>query len=343
MLDLAAWPLWVNLLVFAVAAAFVWGAGTPLARDADELSEATGMGRAMVGAVVMAGITSLPELATVITAAVGGSAPLAVNNILGGVAMQVAVLAVGDFVLRQRALSSIVPDPGVMLQGALGIVMLAATAAGILVGDHTVLGVGIWSYVILLIYILAMWMMAGERTSHAWRPTREDRLPHRDDEQHPVRPLWMVILRLVATGGIILVAGFVLTRTSEGLAEQTDLGESFVGVVLLAIATSLPEVSSVIAAVRNQRYEMAYGDILGTNLFDIVLIAIADIFYVGPAILGEVGTFSAFGALLGIAVTAIALVGLLERRDTTVARMGVDSIGIIVVYVSGLVVLYHLR
>jgi cation:H+ antiporter len=113
--------------------------------------------------------------------------------------------------------------------------------------------------------------------------------------------------------------------------------------VLLAIATSLPEVSSVIGAVRGHHYEMAYGDILGTNLFDIGLIAVADLVYVGPPVLNEVGTFSAFASLLGIAVTAIALVGILERRDTTVARMGVDSIAIAADYLSRLVVLYQPR
>jgi cation:H+ antiporter len=65
--------------------------------------------------------------------------------------------------------------------------------------------------------------------------------------------------------------------------------------------------------------------------------------YIGPPVLNEVDTFSAFAALLGIAVTAIALVGILERRDTTVARMGVDSIAIVAVYLSGLIVLYQLR
>ena len=94
-LDFASYPLWLNLAVFAAGAAIVWYAGTKLAQYADEVSAITGFGRALVGAVLMAGVTSMPEIATTFTAALGGAAPLAVNNMLGSVALQVAVLAVG--------------------------------------------------------------------------------------------------------------------------------------------------------------------------------------------------------------------------------------------------------
>jgi cation:H+ antiporter len=339
-LSFASYPLWLNLVVFAAAAAFVWVAGTRLARHADEVSRITGLGQALVGAVLMAGVTSLPELATVVTASLSGSAALAVNNMLGGVAFQVTVLAVGDAVCRRRALSAVVPDPGVMLQAALGIGLLAVVAAGIIVGELQILGVGLWSALVALLYGLAMVLLAGERTARAWRPADKGWAA---PQEKPTESLTRALLFIALTGAVILVAGVILTKTSEALAEQTGLGASFVGVLLLALSTSLPEISGVIAAVRRRRPEMAYGDILGTNLFDIVLIFLADLLYGGPPVLGEVGRFSAFAALLAIVVTAIALVGLLERRDTTVARVGVDSIAILVVYLGGVVVLYQLR
>jgi cation:H+ antiporter len=141
----------------------------------------------------------------------------------------------------------------------------------------------------------------------------------------------------------IFAAGYVLARTGEALAEQTGLGASFVGAVLVAIATSLPEVSSTLAAVRLGQYELAFADIFGTNLLDIALIALADAVYSGGPVLGEVGAFSAFAALLGIAVTAIFLGGLIERRDKVVLRVGVDSLLVLLVYAGGLAVLFRLR
>jgi cation:H+ antiporter len=341
-LDFSSYPLWINATIFVVAAAFIWGAGTRLAGYADEVSRITGIGQALVGGVLMAGVASLPELATVVTAALGGSAPLAVNNMLGGVALQVAILAVGDAVLRRRALSAILPNPGVTLQAALGIGLLSVVAAGIVVGDRPILGVGAWSWLLAALYGLSMWLLAGERAAKAWRPAYgETGAPA--PEGKPRDSLAKALAWIGLTGAVILVAGFVLTRSSEALAQQTGLGESFVGVLLLALSTSLPEVSSVIGAVRRRRYEMAFGDIFGTNLFDVALIFVADLVYPGPPVLGEVGTFSAFAALLAIAVTTVALIGILERRDTTVARLGVDSIAIVAIYLGGLVILYQLR
>jgi cation:H+ antiporter len=341
-LDFAAYPLWLNLAVFAAGAAIVWYAGTKLAQYADEVSAVTGFGRALVGAVLMAGVTSMPEIATTFTAALSGLAPLAVNNMLGSVALQVAVLAVGDAVLKRQALSAVLPDPGIMLQAALGILLLSVVPASHLVGETEIFGVGAWSLLLAVLYGLSMWLLAGERTGRAWRPVRLPEMAS-GPEAEPRGSLKQALVLVALTAVIILAAGFVLTKTSEALAEQTGLGQNFVGVVFLALSTSLPEVSSVIGAVRRNRFEMAYGDIFGTNLLNMLLIFVADLLYAGPPVLQEAGAFAAFAALLAITLKATALIGILERRDTTVARLGIDSIAIAVVYLGGLVLLYQLR
>lgn len=341
-LNVLSYPLWLNLIVFVLGATVIWFAGTQLSDQADRVSRITGVGQALIGAVLLAGITSLPELATVVTAALSGSAPLAVNNMLGGISLQVVVLVIGDAMLRRRALSAVLPNPGVMLQAALGIALLSVVAAGTVVGETAIFGAGAWSWLLALLYGLSMWMLAGERAARAWRPTHGGEAAP-DTEAEPGDRLGAALGWIALTGAVILVAGFVLTRASEALAQQTGLGESFMGVVFLALSTSLPEVSSVIGAVRRQRYEMAFGDIFGTNLFDVALIFVADLLYFGPPVLQEVGRFSTFAALLAIAVTTISLVGILERRDTAIARLGIDSIAITAVYLGGLAILYQLR
>ena len=99
----------------------------------------------------------------------------------------------------------------------------------------------------------------------------------------------------------------------------------------------------MVAAMRLKRYVMAVSDILGTNLFDIALILVVDLAYAGPAVLGEMGNFSILAAVLGILVTAIYVVGLLERRDPGVAGVGYDSIAVAAVYLCGIVLLFTLR
>ncbi len=152
-----------------------------------------------------------------------------------------------------------------------------------------------------------------------------------------------VVLKTIAAAVVILVAGFVLTKTGEAIAEATGLGQSFFGAVFLAIATSLPELSSVISALRHGHEMLAIGDVLGGNLFDLALVFVVDAIYAGGPVLNEVGTFSAFAALLGIALTTFYVIGMIERRDRRIFRMGYDSVAVLVCYAIGLAVLYGLR
>jgi cation:H+ antiporter len=141
----------------------------------------------------------------------------------------------------------------------------------------------------------------------------------------------------------VLVAGYFLTQSGSALAEQTGLGTNFFGAVALAGATSLPEISTVVAAVRLGRYEMALADIFGTNLFNVLVLFVADLLYDGPPVLSQVGAFAAVGALVAVILTALFLAGMIERRDRTVLRMGWDSLGAILAYGAGLVALYQLK
>ena len=116
------------------------------------------------------------------------------------------------------------------------------------------------------------------------------------------------------------------------------------GFVLLAFATSLPEFSTSITAARAGLYTLAVSDILGTNLINIGLIFVIDLVgSPGEPVLSQAGTFDAFGALLGIAVTALFVIGMAERGDKTVFRMGLDSVAVLVCYAAGLVILFFLR
>ena len=169
------------------------------------------------------------------------------------------------------------------------------------------------------------------------------RIPPRCKARSPsaasVPPLQRIALVAVA----ILAGGFVLARSGEALAEQTGLGASFVGAVLLALCTSLPEISTVLAAVKLRRYDLAMGDVFGTNLFNVTIIVLVDALRDGGPILTEAGPFAAFGALLAAAMTAIYLIGVVERRNRSFLRMGVDSIVACAIYLVGVVVLYGLR
>ncbi|MDY6948245.1 MAG: sodium:calcium antiporter [Pseudomonadota bacterium] len=333
---------WLNAAVFAAAAAMVWIAGSKLTHYADAIAHRTGIGREVLGILLLGGVTSLPELAVAMTATLRGVPALSISDVLGSAAVNLVVLAVADAISGRRALTSVQGSPGVMLQGVLGVLLLAIATIPTIAGDRLLWGAGISSWVLLASYLVAIRLLAHSQSSRAWRVAgRPEPRSNSSSEQSP-GSMRGLIVKTVLAGAAILVAGFLLARTGESLAEQTGLGTSFFGAVLLAFATSLPEWSTVIAAVRLKRYEMAISDIFGTNLFNVTIIVLVDVLHPGGPVLLEAGRFAAFGALLAMVLTIVFLVGMLERRDRTIFRMGWDSFAVLLGYCGGLMVLHEL-
>ncbi|MCA1490330.1 sodium:calcium antiporter [Ensifer sp. NBAIM29] len=354
MFDFAALGLWLNIAIFAGAAAAVWIAGVRITHYARIISDRTGVGQAFIGVVLLGGVTSLPELAVAVSASLAGNASLAVNSMLGGVAMQVAILALADMLIGRRALTSVVPDPTVMLQGGFKILLLSIAAASIVVGDVPVLYSGLWMWLLAAVSGLGLWVLSRAQHRKPW-VTNDEQVTHereaqehkesasREERQESGKSLSTVALAAAATGAVIIVAGYLLSRTAEGIAEETGLGQSFVGYVLVAIATSLPEASTVFTAARAGLYTMAMSDIFGTNLFDLFFLFLIDVTGGADAVMNNVGRFETFAALIAVTVTAIFIIGLVERRDRTIFKMGYDAFGVLTVYLAGLMVLYFLR
>ena len=116
-LSFQSFPIWANLVIFAVAAAIIWFAGTRLERYTDAISIRTGLGKAFLGLLLLATATSLPEIATTVTATLGGNVDLALHNLLGGVVMQTAVLAVVDLAVREGPLTRFTPKYVLLIEG----------------------------------------------------------------------------------------------------------------------------------------------------------------------------------------------------------------------------------
>lgn len=338
----------INCGLFVCAAVVVWIVGSRISYYADAISDKTGLGHAILGIVLLAGVTSLPEIGVTVTAAIGGNVKLAVNNLFGSIAMQVAILAVIDFIIGRRALTAVVPEPSVLLQGALNVLLLSVAASGIVAGDVSFLGVGWWAWACLGGYVGSVWLLSQTEGRRPWlaaqhgEPTEPQRAEHHETELKKMN-LGSVALRTAVAAIIILISGYVLSQTGEAIAKLTGIGSSFVGFLLVAIATSLPEFSTALSAARLGLFTMAISDILGTNLINVGLLFVIDAVATGEPVLNQVGSFSVFGALLSIVVTALFVAGLAERRDQTLWRMGIDSIAVLIAYAGGVLLLYTLR
>ena len=145
--------------------------------------------------------------------------------------------------------------------------------------------------------------------------------------------------RTAVDGALIFAAGYALSQTGDAIARQSGMESAFVGFAFIGIATSMPELSTILTALRLHRPEMAFGQVLGTNFINLSLIPLGDALYTqGPAI-DELGRFEVISALLGATLIGIFMVGLLEHRDKTIFKMGYDSAAVILMFAVGLGVL----
>jgi cation:H+ antiporter len=333
--DAASQPLPVNVALFAVAAAVVWFAGVRLTRNLDALAEHKGWDRAFVGMLMLGGITSLPEVANVATASSIGNPALAVNNLLGSASINVLLLAVADAAIGRRAVTGMVAHPSTMMMANLCMLVLIAFALAVTIGDVAVFGLGAGAVAISLLSIGCFRIATGYDRRAPWAVDDGGTGPPQESNDAPFdsQRAW---LRVIFDGAVIFAAGYALSQTGDAIAEQTGIASALVGFALIGLATSTPELATVVTALRLKRPEMAFGQVLGTNFVNLSLLPLADLFYKGGPVINELGRFEVVSALLGASLVGVFLVGLLEHRDRTILKMGYDSAVVIVLFAAGL-------
>lgn len=346
-LDFTTFPVWANGLALVAGGAIVWAAGTRLARLADSIADRTGLSEVLAGALLLGVATSLPEIITTVTASLLDNASLAVNNLFGGVAMQIAILAWIDFwFVRRGPLTFLSPDPVLLLGGVLLILQIAVSIAAIAVGDVPAIGhVGAWPVLLLAVYVASLYFMHRFAHRDSWSPSHlPDQIAADIESETRGEPDDRSTGRLVTAFSMhclfVLAGGWSVSSSADALSSQTGIGSSFIGATLVALTTSLPEISTTAGAVRIGAYTMAVSNIFGTNSLEIALLLPADLAYRPDAVLNAVDDSAVLMGSVGIVLTALYLWGLLERRDKVVLRMGMDSWWVLLTYLSGVGLLY---
>ena len=338
----------VNALLFLIAAVAIWLAGTRLERDADVISRRTGLGQAFTGMLLLAAATSLPEVATTVTAVViVGNPTLAVHNLLGGVALQTVVLAIADrFKGRGGALTYFSPRFVLLIEGVGLVFLLQLTTAGLMArGLPTLASISAWAVALLVAYVAVMLLVYRHRGQPRWTPTRADDVPSEtsdagtEPDSGDDRSAKAAASSFAGMSLVVLAGGWLATQTTDALARQTGVGSAFLGATLLAAATSLPELSTTISAVRGGRYTAAISNVFGSNAFDVTLLAL----YRQGTVLAHAENTVVFVAAVGSIMTCIYLWGLLERENRSTLGMGWDSLAAVVTYVGGMIVLYFIQ
>jgi cation:H+ antiporter len=310
------------LLLFLGCAAAIAVAGFRLSRSADALAEAHGWGRGWVGLALLATVTSLPELASGVSAVAWLQAPnLAVGNALGACVVNLAFLVVVDLLQRKQPMYR-QASPSHLLSAGFGVVMLGLVALSLVNGQAvpSLLHLGLTSPLLLVLYLLALRSVyahenallgaslavqaATEAAAGVDTPIAARARPHSTGRE------WR---RFLLAALVVLVAGTALPAVADELAQALGLSRSFVGTVFMALVTTLPEMAVTVSALRLGALDMAIGNLLGSNLFNMVVLAIDDLAYTRGPLLADAASVHAGTAATAMVMTGLVIVGLVMR------------------------------
>jgi cation:H+ antiporter len=341
LIDFSGWPFWIILGLFGFAAIIIAVAGVRMTRVADRLADVSGMGEALFGAVLLGGATSLPGIVTSVWTASEGYAQLSVSNAIGGIAAQTVFLAIADMTYRKINLEHAAASLENLVQATLLMTLLAIPLLAMAGPQFNVLGIHPASPLLLAAYIFGQRLVAKTKATPLWKPyqTRETKTDEAEAQRadHGDAPrLWLAFLGLA---GVVAAAGFMVAQTGITIANRTDLSETVVGLLFTAVATSVPELVTSLAAVRQGALALAVGGIIGGNSFDVLFIAFADIAYREGSIYHAITNQQIFIIALTLLLTGILLLGLLRREKSGIANIGFESFLIIVLYAGAVLLL----
>lgn len=317
-------------LQFAVCAALIGYAGSALTRYGEEIAELTGMSRSWVGLILIATATSMPELFTGFSAITLADAPdIALGDALGSCILNLVLLVLLDALSPEEPVYYRISQ-GHVLTAAFGVVLIGMVGILIIVArepfDASIGHVGIFTPVLILVYFVAM-------RATFLHERRAARLPVTDTFAPSGEGLRGVMLRYGIAAIVVAVAGAYLPFTGMEIAAQTGWEASFVGTLFVAAATSLPEIVVVLAALRRNAMDLAIASLLGSNLFDMLVIALDDVAYVKGNLLAAVSPVHAASAFAGVIMSGIFIVALLYRpRNRFFGMVSWISLALLAVY-----------
>lgn len=330
--------IWIE---FIIMAGLIIISGTYLSRFGDVIADKTGLGQAVIGVALIAMATSLPEVVTSSTSALLGSPNIAVGNAFGSNTFNLLILGIVDIMHNNKMPLTQSLNYSHVMTGAWGILLSAIVVISIIIANFTdyslgILGVGLDSIILIATYFLAMFLILRF----------EEKNPLDDNIREEV-PFLETTLKKASIGFfisavVIVYAGVRLAVSADKIATLTGLDHTFVGSILVAAATSLPELVTAISAVKIKAYDMAAGNVLGSNIFNMSIIFFGDVFLRDGYILASASMLHLVTASIGIIMASIFIVGLFYKSKRKFLGMGWDSIAVFIVYFLGFYLLYQL-
>jgi cation:H+ antiporter len=319
-------------ILFFFSAAVIVASATKLSEYADIIALRTGLSGMFIGALLLAGATSLPELLSAINSVFQDVPNLAAGSVFGSNMFNMFMLAILDLIYqRARVLRRVAMNHA--LTAGLAVLIIGLAVFFIMLDEFQLqIGwVGVDSLILIGIYLGGVYLFQSQGTH---------RSPEVLDDSSQIPSLRRALLGFSLSTAVLVLSAPVLISTAVDIAEMTGLGTGFIGASLLAVITSLPELVATIAAVRLGAFDLAVGNLFGSNLFNMFALGITDFFYTGGRFLDVIDPRFAIAGMFGLILTIMGLIGNVARVMRRLLFLEIDALLILIVYLLGLLYLY---
>lgn len=304
--------LWLQLLA---AAGFILLASNFLAKSADIIALRTGLGRSVIGVVLLATATSLPELSTGVGAiAIVDNPDLAAGDAFGSNLFNLLIIGLLELFWRGNGtpiLEAVGTTP--VFMGILGMLVISTAAVAILFHQSSPGGAfSGWSISPITVILAAIFLFSMYLIYRVSQSAEHD---ESTDENYESESLLRAGVTYAIAAVVIIGAAIWLARTGEGIAHAMHWEASFVGTQFLAFSTSMPELAASLAAIRIGAPELAISNVLGSNLFNMgFILSVDDIVLVGEPLWSSISSIHLATAMFAVIMTCVVLVGLMQRN-----------------------------
>ena len=330
--------IYLYILGFVCCTMVIVYSGTKLTKYGDKIADLTGWGKAWVGLILMSAVTSLPELMTGISSVTFIDAPdLAAGDVFGSCVFNLLILSLIDVQIK-KPLTSLVKESH-LLAGLFGIILLALSGFAILISSimPNLFWISPFSILLIIVYLFAVrGIYQFDNTPLTIDPIIKTQFKKNKSE------LKKVFIAFGINALFIVAASLFLPYFGAHIAAQTGLSNSFFGTVFLAASTSLPELVVSFAAIGMGSFDLSIGNLLGSNIFNIFILALDDIFYIKSSLFADIQKNHLDSVIIIIIMTAVVGLGLMTKQIKKFLRLSFDTFIVSLLYL-GLMVTFYFR
>lgn len=319
--------------LFFISAILVITAGIKLSEYGDVIAVKTKLGHSFVGITMLALFTSLPELiSSVGSITVVDSPDLAFGNVYGSNIFNIFIIFILDFLFRKGSIFENVSFSNI-ISGLYGLLIMLVTFLGFIMDFPNIGWINILSIIIIVVFFVSVY--------NAYITSSLDLVPDVLEVENV--SLNKAFLLFFINAVVIVFAGLLLSKSADQVAIITGLGQTVVGSLMLALVTSLPELSSCYGAIKVGAGNMAIGNLMGSNVFNMFIIPVVDIFYFKGNVFKFVEPEHLFTGLIGVILMVVTLLGINQDKfaKLKLGHISIYSVYILVIYIVYLFVILN--